>query len=81
MGGSFADKGNTSFNFSYQMIVDVVPNQPVRDMSELRMIFQWPLLANGGVGSGSRVYRTVVAGKLVETPMGSGYYFFQPNQF
>ncbi len=79
MSGSFAEKGNTNLTFSYRLIVDVVTNQPTAGSTELRLVFQWPLLPGGNTGSGLRTFRTIVGGKLDDT--GGGYFFFQPNQF
>ena len=45
---------------------------------ELRMIFLWPLLPNGGTGLGRLTLRVPIGGQLAPT---NGLYFYRPNIF
>jgi len=55
------------------------------NMSELRLIFRWPLLPNGNAGNRRQVFRTVTGGHLLYTndwfvpqrPL----YFFEPRNY
>ena len=35
------------------------------NMHELRLTFQWPILPNGGIGTGRQTFRALVAGQIV----------------
>lgn len=45
------------------------------NLHELRLIFRWPLQANGTTGNGRQIFRTMTGGQLVKTNA-----FGEPNQ-
>ena len=55
------------------------------DLHDVRLIFRWPILPNGGVGSGRQVYRTMVGGTLLRTNEAAfptfPVYFFQSRAY
>ena len=56
--------------------------QLAANMHELRLTFLWPILPNGGVGSGRQTYRATVAGQIIQTnDNGQMLYFFQSQSF
>jgi len=55
------------------------------NLYDLRLTFRWPLLANGNVGNGRQVFRTLVGGSLLATN-DFGFptyplYFFEPRNY
>jgi hypothetical protein len=54
-------------------------------MYEVRLTFRWPLLRNGTVGNGKKVFRTMVSGALVNEPdkdvPDTPYFYFEPSGF
>jgi type II secretory pathway pseudopilin PulG len=54
------------------------------NLHDLRLTFLWPMLPSGKVGGGRQVYRTMVAGRLVQDPtnnFNSPFFFFQPRTY
>ena len=52
-----------------------------QNLYELKLTFQWPVLADGSVGRRKKVYRTLVQSTLVQTNLTSsvvGYFFSSP---
>ena len=76
-GPATADTTNAAVNAGYT-------RQLLGNLRELRLVFEWPQLPNGGLGLGRQTYRTMVAGQLVTTtndPSGQVLYFYQPQSF
>lgn len=82
--------------FNYRMIVEVQPvpfaetNTPFArelgpNLRELRLIFRWPLRANGTSGDGRQVFRTMTGGLLIRTnevvQPRQPLFFFEPTTF
>lgn len=82
--------------FNYRMIVEVQPvpfaetNTPFArelgpNLRELRLIFRWPLRADGTSGDGRQVFRTMTGGRLIRTnEVAQPYqplFFFEPTTF
>jgi len=80
------------FAFKYQLFVQITPvvrevtlpgPPPVTVLTtnhhELTLDFRWPLLPNGGTGSGRKTFRTLVSGTLAEDP--PNLWFFTPQSF
>ncbi|HEX3857153.1 MAG TPA: type II secretion system protein [Verrucomicrobiae bacterium] len=56
--------------------------QLAANLREVRLTFLWPVLPNGGVGSGRQTYRATVAGQILPTnSIGQMLYFFQSQSF
>jgi len=54
------------------------------NLFELRLTFRWPLLPDGGVGSGKLTFRTLASGTMTVNPAtlnGPDLYFLQPSTF
>jgi type II secretory pathway pseudopilin PulG len=54
------------------------------NLYELRLTFRWPLLPNGGVGSGRMSFRTLASGTMIVNPAtvtGPDLFFLQPSTF
>jgi type II secretory pathway pseudopilin PulG len=55
------------------------------DLHDVRLIFRWPFLPNGGVGNGRQVFRTMVGGTLLRTNEQAfptyPLYFFQSRAY
>ncbi len=82
--------------FNYRMIVEV-HSVPLADtntafarelspnLKELRLIFRWPLRADGTTGDGRQVFRTMTGGQLVRTndvaEPQQPLFFFEPTTF
>jgi type II secretory pathway pseudopilin PulG len=54
-------------------------NQLAANIHELRLMFLWPQLPNGGLGLGRQTFRTLIAGQLIFTP--NNLYFYQSQSF
>ena len=79
--------------FNYRMIVEVHPvpfaetNTAFADelganLRELRLIFRWPLRADGTTGEGRQVFRTMTGGQLLKTnELGQPLFFFKPTSY
>lgn len=82
--------------FNYRMIVEVQPlpfaetntaygQELKNNLRELRLIFRWPLRADGSTGSGREVFRTMAGGQLVKTNAfgqpSQPLFFFKPTTF
>ena len=79
--------------FNYRMIVEVhpVPFAEINtafareldgNLKELRLIFRWPLQANGTTGDGRQVFRTMTGGQVIKTNLlGQPLFFFNPTTF
>jgi type II secretory pathway pseudopilin PulG len=83
--GVLADQGtNQITSFRYRLYCQVT-NAPVLSpavagsLYEVRLTFRWPLLPNGGVGSGRRTYRTLVTGDLVRQGTTPQLFFLEPQ--
>jgi len=53
------------------------------NLSEVRLLFRWPLFPNGQTGNGRQPYRAQVGGLRVpiDHPTGQRLYFFEPTTF
>ena len=58
------------------------------NLHDLRLTFLWPLLPNGTVGNGRQVYRTMVAGSMINEPTNAPansqyrpFWFFEPRTY
>jgi len=51
------------------------------DLNEVRLLFRWPALPNGGLGSGRQVVRAVTAGPLAPFPNPPAAPAFPPYRF
>jgi hypothetical protein len=51
------------------------------DLNEVRLLFRWPALPNGGLGSGRQVVRAVTAGPLASFPNPTAAPAFPPYRF
>jgi len=62
---------------------DLYPDELAHNLYELRLTFLWPILPNGGVGSGHQTYRELIAGQLANNNAlyPNTLYFFQPQSF
>jgi type II secretory pathway pseudopilin PulG len=70
-----------------------VPNDSVRwsrvlypqeldaNSHELRLTFLWPILPNGGIGTGRQTYRVTVPGQIVQDVNNNSLYFYQSQTF
>jgi type II secretory pathway pseudopilin PulG len=79
--------------FNYRMIVEVYPvpfaetntafaRELGPNLRELRLIFRWPLRADGTTGDGRQVFRTMTGGQLMKTNnFGQPLFFFKPTTF
>jgi prepilin-type N-terminal cleavage/methylation domain-containing protein len=81
-------------SFSYRIVCANVPVQSSANVSsayttnlqvnlhELRLMFEWPQLPNGGLGLGRQAYRTMVAGQIAyQVTNNTDLYFFQSQSF
>jgi type II secretory pathway pseudopilin PulG len=55
--------------------------QLAANLHELRLTFLWPILPNGGIGTGRQTYRTLVAGQIVRDAANNSLYFYQSQSF
>jgi hypothetical protein len=68
---------------NYWLIVRNLQN----NMYDVRLIFRWPILPNGGVGPGHQLYRTMASGVVYPTSdngfplLPQALYFFQPRTY
>ena len=89
-----SDKNVQSLAFSYRMIPEIVSlpaydtNSPYgknlqANLTELRLLFRWPLLPNWSAGNGRQSYRSLVGGQLMKTNdvNGQTLHFFEPTTF
>ena len=82
--------------FNYRMTVEVHPvpfaetntafaRELGPNLRELRLIFRWPLRADGTTGDGRQVFRTMTGGRLVRTnevnEPNQPLFFFDPTTF
>jgi type II secretory pathway pseudopilin PulG len=51
------------------------------NLHELRLTFLWPILPNGGIGTGRQTYRTLVAGQIGQDATNNSLYFYQSQSF
>ncbi|MCL4787138.1 MAG: type II secretion system GspH family protein [Verrucomicrobia bacterium] len=52
------------------------------NLNEVRLLFRWPMFANGQTGNGRQVFRSQVSGRLTSTnDAGQTLYFFEPTTF
>jgi len=51
------------------------------NLHELRLTFLWPILPNGGIGTGRQTFRALVAGQLVQDATNNSLYFYQSQSF
>ena len=52
------------------------------NLHELRLTFLWPILPNGGIGTGRQTYRALVTGQIAtHNAAGEILYFYQPQSF
>jgi hypothetical protein len=51
------------------------------NLYEVRLLFRWPLQANGIVGDGRQIFRTTVAGGMTNDAAGSPLFFFKPRSY
>jgi type II secretory pathway pseudopilin PulG len=56
-------------------------DQLAANLHELRLTFLWPILPNGGIGTGRQTYRTLVAGQVVQNVDNDSLYFYQSQSF
>lgn len=79
--------------FSYRLVPEVV-RSPAYDVStpygknlqanvsDLRLLFRWPLLPNGEVGPSRQAYRSQIGGQVQNVnDTGQTLYFFLPNTY
>jgi type II secretory pathway pseudopilin PulG len=55
-------------------------DQLTANLHELRLTFLWPILPNGGIGTGRQTYRVTVPGQIVQDANPS-LYFYQSQSF
>jgi type II secretory pathway pseudopilin PulG len=78
--------------FKYRITTDIDPISVVvpkpgggtrraTNSYEVRMRFRWPLLPNGSLGEGNKMFRTLVAAQLVNDPSNANQWFFVPQLF
>ncbi len=89
------DPNVQSLAFSYRLIPEIVtveasspvPPSPVlnnltANLHEVRLLFQWPLLPGGKVGSGRQQFRSMMGGAYLNTSvLGTNYWYFQPSTY
>ena len=56
------------------------------NLHDLRLTFLWPMLPNGKLGNGRQVYRTMVAGSMINEPTNAlpnnrPFWFFKPRNY
>ena len=61
------------FQADTKMVAGAVELQLEQKLREVRLLFTWPLLANGTVGNGRQVFRSLISG-YIET--NTPYFFF-----
>ncbi len=88
-----ADTNVLDLAFNYRMIVEVYPvpyaetntafaRELGPNLRELRLIFRWPLRADGTTGEGRQVFRTMTGGQLMKTNfLTQPLFFFKPTTF
>jgi type II secretory pathway pseudopilin PulG len=80
--------------FRYQLQVQIMPFEPMpptttnaipenavlrAKLHEVRMLFRWPILANGTLGNGRQILRSLVGGDFVtQTNNNTIYYYLRP---
>jgi hypothetical protein len=77
--------------FRYQLQVQINPFEPMPSIGtnslpedavlraklhEVRMLFRWPILANGSLGSGRQILRSLVSGDFVTQTNNNIIYFY-----
>jgi len=75
---------NTESNARYQR--SMVASNLVPNLHDVRLIFRWPLFANGDVGNKRQIFRTMVSGGLLGPTNENGFpagrsnlFYFQPR--
>jgi prepilin-type N-terminal cleavage/methylation domain-containing protein len=71
-------------NLNVPQLPPAYDRQLEANLHELRLTFQWPVLPNGGIGTGRQTYRTLVAGQIAQTNylrLNQWLYFYQPQSF
>ena len=91
--GSAAEKGDiNTVTFEYMLTSEIlsfpaidatiITNFPQlnlqRNLYEIRLTFRWPLMANGSVGNGRKVFRSMVSGSFRTNEMG---YFLDSGSY
>jgi prepilin-type N-terminal cleavage/methylation domain-containing protein len=91
--GAAAEKGDTNtITFEYILTSEIMPFQAIdpaiitnypqlnlqRNLYEVRLTFRWPLLINGTVGNGRKVFRSMISGSFDTNEMG---YFFDGGSY
>jgi len=91
--GAASEKADPqTITFEYRLTSEVVPfsaidpsiisNAPQlnlqRNLYEVRLTFQWPLMPNGTVGNGRKVFRSLLSGSFETNDMG---YFFDAGAY
>lgn len=91
--GAAAEKGDTNtITFEYILTSEIMPFQAIdpaiitnypqlnlqRNLYEVRLTFRWPLLINGTVGNGRKVFRSMISGNFDTNEMG---YFFDGGSY
>jgi len=78
---------NTNTAYFFATNVAIVPTPPAdhvrqnlqANLYDLRLLFRWPLLANGDTGNGRVVFRSMVGGYLSRTNEGPASVFAAPT--
>lgn len=93
--GAISETGPSTADvaFRYQLQVQIAPFEPEPNvlgtleepylrskLHEIRLLFRWPFLANGKLGNGRQVLRSIVSGDLQTTINNNGtpFYFLRP---
>ncbi len=90
-----SDPNVQSLAFSYRLIPEIVPveasspvppsavlNNLTANLHEVRLLFQWPVLPGGKLGSGRQEFRSMVGGAyLNNSVLGTNYWYFQPATY
>jgi type II secretory pathway pseudopilin PulG len=91
--GAAVEKGDTNtITFEYQLTSEITPFQAIdpaiitnypqlnlqRNLYEIRLTFRWPLLINGTLGNGRKVFRSMISGNFETNEMG---YFFDGGSY
>jgi hypothetical protein len=76
-----AFQGNT--NGSFALTNDLYSSKLQANLFEVRLNFRWPLLPNGDIGNGRKIYRTYVSGQipLTNAPDGTPLFLFRQDNF
>jgi prepilin-type N-terminal cleavage/methylation domain-containing protein len=65
------------FNLSSDQ--QIYAQQLAANLHELRLTFLWPILPNGGIGTGHQTYRATVPGAIAQDPNNGSLYFYQQS--